>query len=467
MLWWSRIYANISQRPLRGPAIMLSLLLIIVAATSTIILARSFKDQVEDILATHNVSEQALGLLAPLNETYTSERGYLLTNDVTFLDQLRKAEITLNAYLSTLEKMTEGNPRQHAMAMQIRQLADIREKAGRTALQIAIQGKIEEGSALLNSTFRVRQLDEIATAVNGFLTDEDTRLAQRNIAMDRMRSALSIASLSSLGGAMILAFILSSRRSRYVRQLIEGQSELLTEKSILEAMVQNRTAELEKAMQVAKRERERVETLLQDSDHRIGNSLATVSSLLGIQMRKVSAEETRAALAAARDRIQTISSAHRRLRLGKDHETIRTDEYLPAVIADIKESNAHNRDIAIHARMAPIELHSRDATTLGIIIGELTMNAIKHAFPARRSGEINVDLARSEDGIVTLQIADSGVGMDKKPRKTAAGLGTLIVDQLSHQYGGSVIYGSNGLGGTTVTVDFPALPAVEKDIRQN
>ena len=159
-------------------------------------------------------------------------------------------------------------------------------------------------------------------------------------------------------------------------------------------MVQSRTADLEQAMLVARRERARVEALLQDSDHRIGNSLATVSSLLGIQMRDVSSEEIRAALGAARDRIQTISSAHRRLRLGDDHETVRTDEYLPDVIADIKEANVHDRDVSIHSRIAPINLGSRDATTLGIIIGELTMNAIKHAFPGKKTGEIRIMLAR-------------------------------------------------------------------------
>lgn len=258
-----------------------------------------------------------------------------------------------------------------------------------------------------------------------------------------MRSWLTIAALSSLGGALVLAVVLANRTRRYVRKLTEGQSLLLSEKTILESMVQNRTAELERAMLIATRERARVETLLQDSDHRIGNSLATVSSLLGIQMRDVSSEEIRAALGAARDRIQTISSAHRRLRLGKDHETVRADEYLPDVIADIKESTAHDRDIGIVAKLTPINLSSRDATTLGIIIGELTMNAIKHAFPGKKSGEIRIDLARGEDEVLRLEIADTGVGMQKKLNRRSSGLGSLIVDQLCQQFDGSVVYSVN------------------------
>lgn len=461
LVWWQRMLVSFSQRPMRGLAIILSLGLIIGAAASTIILARSFNNQIEDIIATYKVREQAYSSLALLNEAHSSQRGFLLTQNPGFLDLYKNASARLTESLNTLGEMTKGNPRQQAMATRIRDLAREKQQNVDTAIGLALTGKNADALASLGPTFGIGQLDEINKTVDSFLGEEDRRLVERNIAMNSMRSWLTIASVSSLGGALILAYVLSSRTRRYVRKLTEGQSVLLSEKSVLESMVQERTAELEKAMLVATRERERVETLLQDSDHRIGNSLATVSSLLGIQMRDVTSEEIKAALGAARDRIQTISSAHRRLRLGKDHETVRADEYLPDVISDIKESNAHDRDISIHAHLAPIELSSRDATTLGIIIGELTMNALKHAFPGKRSGEINIDLIRGEGGILQLEIADTGVGIYKKPRKHGAGLGSLIVNQLCHQFGGTVTYSANGGGGTIVKVDFPSLSEVQ------
>ena len=462
LLWWQRIQMNLSQRPLRGLAIILSLGLIIGSAASTIILARSFNNQIDDVIATYRVREQAYSSLALLNEAHSNQRGFLLTQDTGFLDLYKNATARLTESLNTLGEMTKGNARQQAMATRIHDLAKEKQAAVEAAIALSLSGKRADALASLGPTFGIGQLDEINKTVNSFLGEEDRRLVDRNIAMNSMRSWLTIASVSSLGGALILAYILASRTRRYVRRLAEGQSVLLSEKSVLEEMVRDRTSELEKAMLVATRERERVETLLQDSDHRIGNSLATVSSLLGIQMRDGSSEETRAALGAARDRIQMISSAHRRLRLGKDHETVRTDEYLPDVIADIKESNAHDRKIDIQSDLAPIELSSRDATTLGIIIGELTMNAIKHAFPGKRSGQIHINLARGENGILKLKIADTGVGLQKKPRNpSGAGLGTVIVNQLCHQFGGSVKYAANGEGGTIVTVDFPSLSEVK------
>ncbi len=461
MLWWRKLVMNFSQRPLRGLAIMLSLGLIIGAAASTIILARSFNNQIDDVVATYKVREQAYSSLALLNEAHSSQRGFILTQNPDFLDLYRNAAARLDENLNTLAEMTRDNARQLAMVTRIRDLVKDKQTKVETAVSFALTGKNAEALASLGPRFGIGQLDEITKTVNSFLGEEDRRLIERNIAMDSMRSWLTIASLSSLGGALILAFILASRTRRYVRKLAEGQSALLSEKSVLENMVQSRTADLQQAMLIAKRERARVEALLQDSDHRIGNSLATVSSVLGIQMRDVSSEEIRAALGAARDRIQTISSAHRRLRLGEDHETVRADEYLPDVIADIKEANVHDRDISIRADVGPINLSSRDATTLGIIIGELTMNAIKHAFPGKKSGEISITLARGTDEVIRLEIVDTGVGLQKKRARHSPGLGSLIVDQLCQQYGGSASYSTNSGGGTIVTLDFPSLAEVE------
>jgi two-component sensor histidine kinase len=460
LLWWRRTVMNFSQRPLRGISIILSLAMIIGSASSTIIIARSVNKQIDDILATYKVREQAYTTLALLNEAHSSQRGFILTHSDALLDLYRKAAARLDESLNTLAEMTRGNPRQQAIATRVRDLTKEKQKTVEAALSLTLTGKHAEALASLGPNFGVGQLDEIHRTVDSFLAEEDRRLIERNIDVNEMRSWLTIAALSSLGGALILAAVLANRTRRYVRKLTEGQTLLLSEKNVLEDMVQSRTAELEKTMLTARRERARVEALLQESDHRIGNSLATVSSLLGIQMRDVSSDEIRAALGAARDRIQTISSAHRRLRLGKDHETVRADEYLPEVVADIKTATAHDRDINFVAELAPINLSSRDATTLGIIIGELTMNAIKHAFPDDKAGEVKIILARGEDGAPILEISDTGVGIETSNR-TSSGLGSLIVNQLCRQFDGDVVYSENPGGGTLVKARLPGLTEVQ------
>src|SRR5690606_11868066 len=176
----------------------------------------------------------------------------------------------------------------------------------------------------------------------------------------------------------------------------QRQEGLVTLNEALEAQIADRTREIEQARAHAERERQRVETLLQDTNHRIGNSLATVSSLLALQMLRTSSMEVRNALEAARLRVHAIASAHRRLRLGDDLENANAAEFLTAVIEDIATTQVADGRIKVVADIDAIEVKSRDATTLGILVGELVTNAIKHAFPDERSGHIHVLLFRNE-----------------------------------------------------------------------
>ncbi len=222
--------------------------------------------------------------------------------------------------------------------------------------------------------------------------------------------------------------------------------------------MKERTAELEEERRIAERERQRVELLLQDTNHRIGNSLATVSSLLGLQMRQTRSEDARAALAAARDRVQTVSTAHRRLRLGEDMESARVDDFLGTVIDDIRNAIGQDRKIEFTTDLAPLDLKARDVTTIGIILGELVTNAIKHAFKGRTEGHIRISLKPGEDAVPVLVVEDDGVGLDYHKTGEKNGLGTLVIEQLCMQFGEKPVYckTDNGVG-TRVIVRLSSL----------
>ncbi|MGH6956801.1 MAG: ATP-binding protein, partial [Caulobacteraceae bacterium] len=76
---------------------------------------------------------------------------------------------------------------------------------------------------------------------------------------------------------------------------------------------------------------------------------------------------------------------------------------------------------------------SADASvSLGLIVTELVINALRHAFPGRRKGRIAVDY-RSDGPEWTLSVADDGVGMPTDPASAKSGLGTSIVLALAQQ----------------------------------
>jgi two-component sensor histidine kinase len=262
----------------------------------------------------------------------------------------------------------------------------------------------------------------------------------------------------AMAAGALLAYALFTRSQRQVSDVTRRSYLLMSENEELEARVRERTIELEEARAHADRERHRVETLLQDSNHRIGNSLATVSSLLGLQVTRTDSDEVRQALEAARSRVQVIASGHRRLRLGDDLETTRADEFLEAVIEDIKSERGEGAPITFVADFAPLVIKARDATTIGILLGELVTNAVKHAFPHGRGGTISAHFAENEAGVPTLVIEDDGAGMASG--KPEGGLGSLIIKQLARQFGGAPAVEAREGGGTRIVLALPELEVV-------
>jgi two-component sensor histidine kinase len=68
------------------------------------------------------------------------------------------------------------------------------------------------------------------------------------------------------------------------------------------------------------------------------------------------------------------------------------------------------------------------AIPCGLILAELMSNAYAHAFPGSCEGEIQVRLRKSEEGLISLRVADRGVGVAEgfDPEKTG-GLGLQTV----------------------------------------
>jgi len=249
------------------------------------------------------------------------------------------------------------------------------------------------------------------------------------------------------------------RALRDVPARARSRQALRHENAALKGKVRDLAAALERAQMQAEAERERVETLLHDTSHRIGNSLATVSSLLGLQLLRSTSEEVKQALEAARSRVHAVAAAHRRLRLGDGQETASADEFLQPLLQELAKTTASGQRVALVSEVDAIPISARDATTLGILIGELVSNALRHGFPDGRVGHIMVRLQRDRVGIATLSVIDDGVGIAKQGAVGEGGLGSVIVKQLALQFGGVPEYEHCRDGGLAVRVPLPSIAA--------
>lgn len=441
----------------RRLAVLASLTLVLLAAVASLVLVQGIDRQIGDVARTYEVRNQARELTIALSESESSQRGYVLTRDESYLETYRRASAAIDARILTLIAVTEADA---AQAERIRGIGgDIAAKVAEMArtVELVSTERTAEARTLIQSGMGERLMDEVRQALEQFIGDENQKLLDRNRGIDDLRRWLVGAIVAALAGAVILAYTLLTRTQREVTALARNRILLRTENEVLESLVKERTQAVEEARAHAERERERVEALLQDTNHRIGNSLATVSSLLGLQLIRSKSEEVRQALEAARSRVHAIASAHRRLRLGDDLETASADDFLDAVLEDLASTVTGTKPVILRGEIDPIIISARDATTVGILVSELVTNALKHAFPAERGGTVSVWLRRDAAGVPILTVADDGVGMAEDIQPGDGGLGSVIVKQLANQFGGAPQYLEGDDGGLTVVVPLPGL----------
>src|ERR1700751_1978623 len=157
------------------------------------------------------------------------------------------------------------------------------------------------------------------------------------------------------------------------------------------------------------------EVLLREVNHRVGNSLQIIASLLHLQANSATEDDVKAALTNAMGRVAAVAQVHRRLYTSHDFKSVMLNQYLEALLDDLRRSAEGNKMSRLTLTAEPIEIDPDRAVAIGIIVNELVMNAVKYAYPDG-PGPIHVDL-RSERDELVLSIADEGIGDDKENAK--------------------------------------------------
>ncbi|WP_336276950.1 sensor histidine kinase [Bartonella sp. CB178] len=443
----------------RWAAIIVSLVMAFLASAFIMLLSNAVDQEIARLNTSSELREQTDLALINLIDMAIADRNYAKNRSPEDKEHFENAVRNLDDILSYAALIVYAHPQWYEWFAAFKREVEARRDI-MNAHMLALDGDTDSSSKLfVPLEIHKIQVARLAQLMTGFINGDDVvRQKQReNIAL--MRAALTLAAIISVVSTFISAYFVINRFHRDVRSLKMYQLLLHSENAALEARVKERTQELEKARNHAEKERQRVEMLLQDASHRIGNSLGTVSSLLGLQLNRSTSEEVRSVLGAARDRIQTISAAHRRLRLGDDMETTSLAEFLSLVVHDVELAVPFElrENITIHTSFKDYRLSSRDATTLGIILGELLTNSLKHAFPDQRSGNIYISFGLQEDGQMMLIVEDDGVGMSNQSTKKKTGLGHLVIEQLCMQFGEKPLFETSALGGTKVMIPLPKL----------
>jgi two-component sensor histidine kinase len=178
------------------------------------------------------------------------------------------------------------------------------------------------------------------------------------------------------------------------------------------------------------------EVLLREVNHRVGNSLQIIASLLHLQASSSTEADVKAALTNAMGRVAAVAQVHRRLYTSHDLKSVLLNQYLEALLEDLRRSAEGNRMSRLTLKAEQVEIDPDRAVAIGIIVNELVMNAVKYAYPDG-AGPIYVDLKAQGDDLV-LSIADDGVGLNVKTDPRSTGMGQRIVTAMAAKLEASV-----------------------------
>ena len=199
--------------------------------------------------------------------------------------------------------------------------------------------------------------------------------------------------------------------------------------------------------QVAELLREK-DMLLEEMEHRVANSLQIIASILLIKARTVQSEEARLQLEDAHQRVLSVSAVQQHLHISGRNEPIEIASYLSKLCETLAQSMiGDSRPISLKVEADAGTALSREAVSLGLIVTELVMNALKHAFPAARPDAAILVSYKVAEKDWKLTIADNGIGKpDVKASQSKAGLGTSLIQALARQLDAVVDTTSDGYG---------------------
>jgi chemotaxis protein methyltransferase CheR len=147
----------------------------------------------------------------------------------------------------------------------------------------------------------------------------------------------------------------------------------------------------------------------------------------------VQSQETRFHLRDLHHRVLSVATVQRQLLTSGVADEIELGPYLSVLCEGLANSMIAGNRVTVRSSSTSCMFKSEDAVSCGLIVTELVINALKHAFPNGRRGRIDVVFSGDKSDW-RLSISDNGVGRQSNPvEPTHVGLGTSIVEALARQ----------------------------------
>lgn len=221
------------------------------------------------------------------------------------------------------------------------------------------------------------------------------------------------------------------------------------------------------ALSVENASLEENEALLKEVHHRVKNNLQLISSLLNLQAARIVDPAVAELFADSRNRVRSMALVHENLYRAGSFSRIPMAAHIQNLCSHLSRAyGLHADHVELTIQVSDLQLEMDRAVTCGLIINELVSNALKHAFPEGKRGNLRIELRpltqMPKETRNVLIVSDDGIGL---PSELDFGridsLGLQLVHDLTDQLLGTMTV--NRDHGTTFTITFDADSRGERD----
>ena len=418
---------------------------------------------------THQTIETANQLLTSVRTAESSHRGFLLSNDTSYLDPYIRVAKTINDnYLSLYSALSE-KPEQQVYLNRLNTLIRIKERHISQTLELAAKGKRNEALELIKKNRGRRAMDEIESTIYRIIQLEKKGLARNLDSIEKLTKRIQI--FSVISNWLLLIIIISALVS--IVQNRERIEELFKEVENKNNLLEAQKNELQSLSQDLIKQNNELERFAYVASHDLRSPGVNLIALLQLyEDAKDEAEKTHLMqiirevsdnlIVKLDDLIEMLRSKHESYAV---HEQLNFKQIYNNVLknlsADIKKSRA-----VLDFDFSEAPSINYPKSYMESIMQNLISNAIKYR-SHKRTPHISVKTFRRNDNIL-MEVKDNGLGIDLKKHgdsvfgiyKTfhenndSKGVGLYITKAQIVAMGGNIEVKSTPDTGTTFTINF-------------
>ncbi len=188
--------------------------------------------------------------------------------------------------------------------------------------------------------------------------------------------------------------------------------------------------------------------LLKEVHHRVKNNLQLISSILRIQSRKISDPKSLEIFELSQNRIYAMALIHERLYKEDKQQFKLNAEYIEKLALDLINLNSNNQKINFKTSLQHTTIQQKNIISFGLILNELISNSLKHGVKNEGDIELTSSIDKNQ---VKLTYRDNGIGFDVNSKP---GFGLELIESLSEQMNGNVVFESNPGEGVQVIIEY-------------